>query len=195
MLVGYIRVSKEEMNLDRQFDALVEAGLDLRNIYQEKVTGTIKERPQLEKMLAELQQGDTVIVSELTRLSRSTKDLFEIVEQIHGVGAEIKSLKEPWLDTSTPQGKLLFTIFAGLSQFERDLLSQRTKEGLKAAAARGRSGGRPNKRDEKAVVVTALYDKGVTIAEIVRQVDLSRSTVNRIIRDIPVAVAAGMKEA
>lgn len=100
-------------------------------------------------MLEELQQGETVIVSELSRLSRSTKDLFEIVEKIHTAGAQIKSLKESWLDTTTPQGKFMFTIFAGLSQFERDLLSERTKDGLKAAKARGRSGGRPSKRNEK----------------------------------------------
>jgi len=172
------------MNLDRQVDALKKAGIDFRNIYSEKITGTTKERPQLIKMLDELQQDDIIIVSELTRLSRSTLDLFTIVEQIQSKGAQIKSLKEPWLDTTTPQGRLLFTIFSGLSQFERDLLSERTKDGLKAAKARGRNGGRPNKRNEKELTVRALYGNGVTIAEIVRQTELSRSTVNRIIRDI-----------
>ena len=184
MLVGYVRVSKNEMNLDRQVDALIEAGVNHRCIYQEKVTGTKREREQLNKMLDELQQDETVIVAELSRLSRSTKDLFEIVEKIHEAGAQIKSLKEPWLDTTTPQGRLLFTIFSGLSQFERDLLSKRTKDGLKAAKARGRNGGRPNKRNEKELTVRALYGNGVTIAEIVRQTELSRSTINRIIRDI-----------
>ena len=184
MLVGYVRVSKSDMNLDRQVDALIEAGVNYRCIYQEKITGTKREREQLNKMLDELQQDETVIVAELSRLSRSTKDLFEIVEKIHEAGAQIKSLKEPWLDTTTPQGRLLFTIFSGLSQFERDLLSERTKDGLKAAKARGRSGGRPNKRNEKELTVRALYGNGVTIAEIVRQTELSRSTINRIIRDI-----------
>lgn len=184
MLVGYCRVSKNNMNLDRQIDALLEAGVNHRCIYQEKVTGTKREREQLNKMLEELQQDDIVIVAELSRLSRSTKDLFEIVEKIHAVGAQIKSLKESWLDTTTPQGKLMFTIFAGLAQFERDLLSERTKEGLKAAKARGRSGGRPSKRNEKELTVRALYNSGVIIAEIVRQTGLSRSTVNRIVKDI-----------
>ena len=183
MMVGYCRVSKSEMNLDRQIDALIDVGIDIRNIYQEKITGTTKERPQLIKMLEELQPGDTVVVSELSRLSRSTKDLFEIVEQIHDAGAQIKSLKENWLDTTTPQGKLLFTIFAGLSQFERDLLSERTKDGLKAAKARGRMGGRPRVRSDKTLTVQALYDKGITIAEIVRQTGLSRSTVYRVLKD------------
>ena len=94
MLVGYCRVSKNDMNLDRQIDALLEAGVNHRCIYQEKVTGTKREREQLNKMLEELQQDDIVIVAELSRLSRSTKDLFEIVEKIHAVGAQIKSQRE-----------------------------------------------------------------------------------------------------
>lgn len=186
MFVGYVRVSKSDMNLDRQVDALLEAGVNQRCIYKEKVTGTKRDREELNKMLAELQTGETVIVSELSRLSRSTKDLFEVVDKIHAAGAQIKSLKESWLDTTTPQGKLMFTIFAGLAQFERDLLSERTKDGLKAAKARGRLGGRPNKRNEKELTVRALYNSGVTIAEIVRQTELSRSTVNRIVRDIKI---------
>jgi DNA invertase Pin-like site-specific DNA recombinase len=184
MLIGYARVSSEQQALHRQIDSLTAHGVDERNIYQEKITGTKKERPQLVKMIAELKTSDTVVISELTRLSRSTKDLFEIVEQIHAKGADIKSLKEIWLDTTTPQGKLMFTIFAGLSQFERDLISERTKEGLTAAKARGRMGGRPSKRNGKALTVNALYKDGVRIADIVRQTELSRSTVNRIIRDM-----------
>lgn len=183
MLVSYIRVSKSDMCLDRQLDSVVAAGVDLRNVYQEKETGTKRDRKELDRMIKELQPEDTVIVCELSRLSRSTKDLFEIVEQIQNKGADIKSLKESWLDTTTPQGRLLFTIFAGLSQFERDLLSDRTKDGLKAAKARGRMGGRPRVRTDKALTVNALYDSGIKIAEIVRQTALSRSTVNRIIRD------------
>lgn len=185
-LVGYCRVSKENMNLDRQCDSLIAAGVPERNIYQEKVTGTKRERIELNRMIDSLKPGETVLVAELTRLSRSTKDLFEIVELIESKGANIKSLKESWLDTSTPHGKLLFTIFSGLSQFERDLLSDRTKDGLRAARARGRIGGRPSKRTDKALTVNALYNSGITIAEIVRQSALSRSTVNRIIRDIPI---------
>lgn len=184
MLIGYCRVSKNDMSLDRQIDTLLEAGVNHRCIYQEKITGTKRERKQLIKMLEELQQDETVIVAELSRLSRSTKDLFEIVEKIHASGAQIKSLKESWLDTTTPQGKLMFTIFAGLAQFERDLLSERTKDGLKAAKVRGRSDSRPSKRYEKELTVRALYNSGVTIAEIVRQIELGRSTVNRIVRDI-----------
>jgi DNA invertase Pin-like site-specific DNA recombinase len=183
-LVGYARVSKTEQNIDKQIDALKDAGVVRKNIYEEKIAGTKRDRDQLNRMIEDLDPGDTVIIAELTRLSRSTKDLFSIVELIHDKGADIKSLKESWLDTTTPQGKLMFTIFAGLSQFERDLISQRTKEGLVAAKARGRNGGRPSKRTEKAMTVELLYKKGVKIAEIVMQTDLSRSTVNRIIQDM-----------
>jgi len=180
MLIGYARVSTIDQHLDRQLDALKKAGIDSRNIYQEKQSG-IKERPMLNKLISELQQGDTVTIVDLTRLSRSTTDLFEIATKIRDKGADVKSLKESWLDTTTPQGKLMFTIFAGLSQFERDLISQRTKEGLKAAKARGRSGGRPNKRNGKAKTVEILYQNGIRINEIVKQTELSRATIYRIL--------------
>lgn len=126
MLIGYKRVSTQNQKLDRQTDILNQYGVE--RIFEEKETGTKRERPELNRMLDMLREGDVVIVAELTRLSRSTKDLFDIVEIIHSKGAEIKSLKESWLDTTTPQGKLMFTIFAGLSQFERDLIADRTKE-------------------------------------------------------------------
>lgn len=96
-------------------------------------------------MIDMLRTGDTVVITELTRLGRSVKDLFGIVEIIHSKHADIKSLKEPWLDTTTPQRKLLFTIFAGISQFDRDIIRQRTMEGLSSARARGRKGGRPKR--------------------------------------------------
>ena len=184
MLVGYARISDESQSLLRQLDSLVENGVDERNIYKETITGTKRERPELNRMIAELKPDDTCIVAELTRLSRSTKDLFEIVEQIQGKGANIKSLKESWLDTTTPHGKLMFTIFAGLSQFERDLISERTRDGLRSAKARGRNGGRPSKRNDKELTVKLLYESGVKIVDIVKQTDLSRSTVNRIVKDI-----------
>ncbi len=184
-LIGYCRVSKSDMSLNSQIDKLLAAGVPRRNIYEEKVTGTKRDRIELNNMLDSINQGENVVVvvAELSRLSRSTRDLIEIVELIHSKGADIKSLREPWLDSTTPQGRLLFTIFSGLSQFERDLLAERTRDGLKAAAARGRKGGRPSKRTDKELTVRALYEKGVKIAEIVRQTALSRSTVNRIIRD------------
>jgi DNA invertase Pin-like site-specific DNA recombinase len=180
MKIGYARVSTEEQNLDRQLDSLKEAGCE--KIFQEKITGTKKERPELDKLMEQLRSGDLIIISDLTRLSRSVKDLFSLVDQIEKKGANIKSLKESWMDTSTPQGKLMFTIFAGISQFERDLISQRTLEGLAAARARGRNGGRP-KKDEKAITLALkMYqEKTYSIAEITKATGVSKTTIYRYI--------------
>ena len=183
MLVGYARASRNDQSIDRQIDALVGQGIDERNIYQEKITGTLRHRPELDRLISELKAGDIVLVAELTRLSRSTKDLFSIVEQIEAKKANIKSLKESWLDTTTPQGKLMFTFFAGLSQFERDLIAERTKEGLKAARARGRKGGRPSKQSEKKPLVELMFKENPQIksSEIVKATGVSLSTAKRIL--------------
>ena len=181
MKIGYARVSTEEQNLDRQLDSLKEAGCE--KIFQEKITGTKKERPELDKLMEQLTNGDLIILSDLTRLSRSVKDLFSLVDQIEKKGANIKSLKESWMDTSTPQGKLMFTIFAGISQFERDLISQRTLEGLAAARFRGRKGGRP-KKDEKTInLALKMYQEKVcSISEITKATGVSKTTIYRYIK-------------
>lgn len=119
IIIGYARVSTLGQSLDRQVDALNGAGAV--KLFTEKVAGKKTGRLELTRMIEQLRDGDVVIISELTRLSRSTKDLFTIVELIQSKGADIRSLKETWADTTTPHGKLMFTIFAGLSQFEADL--------------------------------------------------------------------------
>lgn len=184
MQIGYARVSTEEQNLDRQIDALQQAGIDDRLIYKEKITGTKKDRPELQKMLNHLNEGDIVIITDLTRISRSTKDLLDIVEKVKNKGASIRSLKDTWLDTTSnnPYNEFLLTVMSGLSQLERNLISQRTKEGLASAKARGRNGGRPSKQNEKGDMVRTLADSGMRIVDIVKQTGLSRSTVNRILR-------------
>lgn len=184
-LIGYARVSTEAQNLDRQIDALVAAGVTKRNIYQEKITGTKVNREVLNQMIDELEKGDIVLITDLTRISRSTKDLLNIVERIKDKEASIKSLKDTWLDTTTqnPYNDFLLTVMSGLSQLERDLISQRTKEGLASAKARGRVGGRPSKQNEKSDMVRALADSGMRIVDIVKQTGLSRSTINRILKD------------
>lgn len=190
MLVGYARVSTEDQNLDRQIDLLIDYGVDKRNIYQEKISGTKTHREQLDKMIDELQEGDTVIIADLTRISRSTKDLLDIIDRIKDKGASIKSIKDTWLDTSSdnPYNSFLLTVMSGLSQLERDLISQRTKEGLKSAKARGRNGGRPSKRNDKSDTVGLLYKEGYKIVDIVKQTGLSRATVYRVLKDL------GLKE-
>lgn len=125
-----------------------------------------------------LREGDTVIVCELTRLSRSVKDLFELVGRIESAGSDIRSLKEPWLDTTTPQGRLLFTIFSGVSQFERELTHERTMEGLAAARARGRLGGRPSTDPNVIRQALTLYDsKTYSVSEIVSLTGICRRTL------------------
>lgn len=185
-MIGYARVSTEDQNLDRQIDALVKYGVDERLIYSEKITGTKMDRPELSKMINSLKKSDIVIIADLTRVSRSTKDLLEIVDKIKEKGASIKSIKDTWLDTTTdnPYNDFLLTVMSGLSQLERDLISQRTKEGLASAKARGRNGGRPSKQNEKGETVKILYSSGMKIVDIVNQTGLSRSTVNRIIKTI-----------
>lgn len=185
MLVGYARVSTQEQNLDRQVDALIQEGVDKRNIYQEKISGTKRWREQLDKMLEELQVNDTVVITDLTRISRSTKDLLSILDIVKSKGAKIKSIKDTWLNTTVenPYSEFLVTVMAGLSQLERDLISQRTKEGIASARARGRFGGRPSKRNDKAVIIKMMIDSGYKVKDIVQQTGLSRSTVYRVIRD------------
>lgn len=183
--MGYARVSTLDQNLNRQLDSLVSYGVDMRNIYREKLSGKTKDRPELIQMINELQPEDIVVVADITRISRSTKDLLEIVEQIKEKGASIKSLKDTWLDTtnSNPYNEFLLTVMAGLSQLERDLISQRTKEGLAAAKARGRNGGRPSKRNSKAKLVESLASSNFKIKDIIKETGLSRTTIYRILSE------------
>lgn len=173
MFIGYARVSTQDQVLDRQLDALKEAGC--LKIYKEKVTGKKKERLQLQHLLEFARPGDTIVVADLTRLSRTTKDLFSLVEELNQKGINLKSLKESWMDTTTAQGKLMFTIIAGLSQFERDLVTERTKEGLAAARARGRKGGRPVAKTENIEKALMYYNlKTVSIADICKMCNISK---------------------
>lgn len=183
MLLGYARVSTDDQNLDRQVDQLNDLGISTENIFTEKLTGTKKDRPVLQKLLEYARANDTIVVTDLTRISRSTKDLISLVEDLGNRGINLKSLKESWLDTSTAQGKLMFTIIAGLSQFERDLISERTKEGLKSARARGRTGGRPSIKQENVSKALKLYDtQNVSIQDICNMCNLSKNTLYNYIR-------------
>ena len=178
MLVGYARVSTEDQDMIRQTFEL--RGVGCEKIYQETMTGTKKDRPELNAMLDFIREGDVVVVCELTRISRSTKDLFDLVEKIETKGAKIKSLKESWLDTTTAHGKLLFTMFAGLAQFERDLISERTKSALAAKKAAGVKLGRPRVDDEALEKAVRLYaTKEFEIKEIENLTRISKSTLYR----------------
>uniref|UniRef100_UPI00402B04A7 recombinase family protein n=1 Tax=Bacillus sp. DX2.2 TaxID=3073452 RepID=UPI00402B04A7 len=180
MKFGYMRVSTIDQNLDRQEQQLKEAGCE--RIFFEKITGVKRNRPELNRMLEFLRQGDTVVVTDLTRLSRSTKDLIEIAELISQKGVNLKSLKEAWLDTTTAHGKMLFTVFAGIAQFERDLTSERTKEGIIAAKKRGKHPGRPKTDEEKVNYALYLIDQGMNRTDAAEKAGISRMTLYRKIQ-------------
>ena len=140
MIIGYARVSTEDQNLDGQLDALKAAGAE--RIFADKITGMARSRPELDRLLDQLRQGDVITVTKYDRLARSLRDLLDIVDAIQARGAGFRSLAED-IDTTTPAGRLVFHVFASIAQFERERISERTKEGLEAARRRGRIGGRP----------------------------------------------------
>ena len=178
MIFGYTRVSKMEQNLNRQLDQLKAEGCE--KIFSDKITGMTIDRPELIQMMEQLRSGDTIIVTELSRFGRSVKDLLALAETINKKGVNLKSIKEPWADTTTAQGRMLFVIFAGISQFERDLISQRTKEGLASARARGRNGGRPPKDKTAIALALKMYEsKNYSLSEIKKATGVSKSTIYR----------------
>lgn len=137
---AYARVSTADQTLDTQLDTLCRHGAD--KIFQEKLSGANRARPQLEAMLDTLQSGDVVMVTRLDRFARSTIDMLTLTETITRKGAAFKSLAEPWADTTTPAGKMIVTVLAGIAEFERSLIVQRTSEGRKRAKAKGVKFGR-----------------------------------------------------
>lgn len=180
MIYGYARVSTADQNLDRQTDALKNYKVD--KIFCEKISGTKKNRPELDKLLSEISSGDTIVIESLSRLGRSVKNLAELMEFFNENNIRLVSLKET-IDTTSSTGRLLFTIISSLSQFERDVLAERTSEGLKSARARGRFGGRPKTANEKLNKAIALYKtKEYTITEITELTGVSKSTLYRSVK-------------
>lgn len=179
-IIGYARVSTTDQNLERQLDSLRQHGAEI--IFQEKVTGTKKDRPELNRLLSHIAPGDMVIVESLSRLGRSTKDLIELVELFREKEVQLISLKEQ-IDTTTPTGKLIFTLMSALAQFERDVIAERTREGLKAARARGRKGGRPRCDQHKLHQAIKLYTAGQhTVAEIEELTGIKKATLYRYLQ-------------
>src|SRR5258708_35638704 len=143
MIVGYARVSTDGQTLDAQQAALKAAGVE--RVYAEKISGARSDRAQLAKLLKALGEGDTVIVTRLDRLARSTRDLLNILHAIGKAGATFKSLADSWADTTTLHGRLMVTILGGLAEFERELIKARTDDGRRRAMANGKRFGRKPK--------------------------------------------------
>jgi DNA invertase Pin-like site-specific DNA recombinase len=185
MLVGYSRISPHEKDSHNQLDALIKVGVDMRNIYQDKIEGTHNKRIGLEKMLEELQQGDIVVITELTKLGSSTKELLEITEKIGRRRANVISLKEDWFNTTTANGAIMFDIIEGIVRFEKDLLSERTKEGLAFAKEKGKVGGRPKKTSRDINKAVKLYEsKEHTVKEIEEITGVSKATLYRYLKQV-----------
>lgn len=185
MKIGYARVSTRDQNLDAQLDALKKDGC--KKIYQEKISGAKKDRPELQRLLDNMRSGDEVIVWKLDRLGRSLPDLVSIVNQLNEVGVGFRCIQDSYIDTTTPQGKLVFHIFASLADFEREIIRERTKAGLDAARARGRLGGRPKglskKAQQKAMAAETLYkEQKLTTQQICDELGIARSTLYRYLR-------------
>ncbi len=184
MKIGYARVSTQDQDLALQLDALKVAGCV--KLYKEKMTGSTRERPELQKLLDQLREGDIVVIWKLDRLARSLKDLVNLVNEIQEKGGALHSLNDQ-IDTTTPHGKFTFHVFAALAEFERDIIRERTKAGLTAARARGRVGGRPKglskKAQHTAIIAEKLYqERELTVKEICEQLSISRGTLYNYLR-------------
>lgn len=177
-LLGYARVSTSEQDASLQKDALKSAGC--LKIFTDRASGSLDRRPQLDRLLDQLRPGDTVVVWRLDRLGRSLKHLIQLIEDLDEKGVGFRSLTEG-MDTTTAGGKLIYSIFGALAEFERSLIRERTMAGLASARARGRVGGRPPvMTPEKVRVARQLYDaRELTVDEIAKTIGVSRKTVYR----------------
>jgi DNA invertase Pin-like site-specific DNA recombinase len=179
MIVGYARVSTDGQTLDAQEAALKAAGAE--RIYAEKISGAKSDRLQLAKLLKSLAEGDTVVVTRLDRLARSTRDLLNILHAIGKAGATFKSLADAWADTTTPHGRLMLTILGGLAEFERDLIKARTDDGRQRAMARGKRFGRkPKLTAHQVTEALRRRDAGEALTEIAKTYNVSHSTISRL---------------
>ncbi len=179
MLVGYMRVSSadDRQTVDLQRDALVAAGVDPRHLHTDKASGARDDRPGLKACLDYLNAGDTLVVWKLDRLGRSLPHLLAIVTDLKARGIAFRSLTEA-MDTTTPHGELLFSLFGALAQYERALTRERVMAGLAAAKRRGRQGARPPMIDAETLErITTALDGGASKASVCRTFKVSRSTL------------------
>ena len=186
MKIGYARVSTDEQSDNAQIDALEVAGCE--RIYRERYSGRSKSRPELERMIDTLRDGDVIVVQRLDRLGRSLKDLIELLDGFKAQKVQFISLNEN-IDTTTAVGELAFHMIGSIAQFERRLISERTKAGLEAARARGRKGGRKEKLSGNDIkkAYAMLLDPDITKAEVARHFNVSRPTLNKALNKFKVS--------
>lgn len=190
MKIGYARVSTRDQNLEMQLDALTQAGCEL--IYQEKVSGALAARVELDKLLQQLRPGDTLYIYKLDRLGRSLKNLLDLVADLQRRGVELVSLTDA-INTASAQGRLVLNLFASLAEFERELIRERTCAGLAAARARGRVGGRrpglsPQAQRTAIIAATLYQEQQLSVREIAESLRISKVTRYKYLRLRGVAV-------
>jgi DNA invertase Pin-like site-specific DNA recombinase len=177
--IGYARVSTRDQNLDLQLKALKKAGCE--KIFREKLSGVTRQRPEFQRMIDQIRPGDTIIVWKLDRLARSTRDLLNTMETINEAGGRFQSLSEPWANTTTHAGKMIMTVFAGIAEFERDLIRERTGAGRDAARQRGVRFGRPRKLNtDQAQVAVQLLAEGKAVRDVARTFNVHEATIYRL---------------
>ena len=182
MDIGYARISTDHQLHDLQLDALNKHGCE--KIFTETASGSQRDRPQLKAAIEYAREGDVIVVWSLSRLGRSLRQLIQTIEQLEEYGVGFKSLKEN-IDTTSASGKLIFHVFGALAEFERGHLRERTMEGLAAARARGRVGGRPkalSSSDLKAAMAM-LRDASISVKDVAEKLGVSRTTLYRSLPD------------
>ncbi len=187
MNIGYARVSKTDGSqaLDLQLDALVESGVNRKDIYHDKASGKKEERPGFEACLKALRPGDTLVVWKLDRLGRDLRHLVNTVQDLaeRDIGFKVIAGQGADIDTTTASGKLVFGIFAALAEFERELIRERTMAGLKSARARGKRGGRKFQLTKNQVrfAEAAMKNQSTSVSELCRELGISRQTLYRYV--------------
>ncbi|BCH62743.1 invertase (plasmid) [Agrobacterium vitis] len=189
MLIGYARVSTDDQTLDQQRAALKAAGC--KRIFEEKVSGAKRDRPQLVALLHQLRDGDVVTITRLDRLARSTRDLLDIAELLDAAKVGLRSLAEPWADTTSPAGRMVLTIFAGIAEFERSLIHERTSSGRITAKAKGVRFGRPPALSAQQIAhARQLINDDIKPAEVARLLKVHRATLYRALNNLERCKAA-----
>lgn len=180
--IGYIRVSTVEQNIARQ--EVIMQKLDVEKIFIEKVSGKNMERPMLKEMMGFVRSGDIVVVESISRFARNTRDLLELVDQLIIKNVQFVSMKEK-IDTSTPSGKFMLTVFAAVAQLERDYILQRQKEGIAIAKANGKYKGRKKIQNERFEEIYEKWkNKEITGVKAMKILNISKTTFYRRVKEM-----------